>query len=75
MVELEDHTRALRENAKKDKRELREEIKQSGIETRNAILEELRSMFGVGSSVKAKVLRRKVAKGSETLLYLWDFMQ
>lgn len=62
MVELEDHIRALWENAKK---ELRKEIKQSTIETRNVILKELRSMFGVGILDKGKGVAEESIEGAE----------
>lgn len=65
MVELEDHIRALWENAKKDKKELRKEIKQSAIETRNIILKELRSMFGVGILDRGKGVAEESIEGAE----------
>lgn len=41
MVGLEEHIRVLQESAKKDKEELRDEIKKSAIKARNTIMEEL----------------------------------
>ncbi|KAJ9128746.1 hypothetical protein P3X46_034518, partial [Hevea brasiliensis] len=44
---MEEQIRVFQANAKKDKEELREEIKQTTIENINIILEEFQSLFGV----------------------------
>lgn len=63
MVKMEEQIKLMQENAKRDKEELREEIKQNAVETRNAILEELRSIFGVAIPDKGKGIVGEGSKG------------
>ncbi|KAG8654392.1 hypothetical protein MANES_05G186754v8 [Manihot esculenta] len=53
LVEMVEQIRVLQESVK-DKEELREEIKKNALRNRNAILEELRSIFGANIINKGK---------------------
>ncbi|KAG8650070.1 hypothetical protein MANES_08G172601v8 [Manihot esculenta] len=53
----------LQDSVKKDREELQEEIKKNAIETRNAILEELRSIFGTNIPDKGKGVAGESSEG------------
>lgn len=62
-MEIEEQIRSLQENARKDKEELREEIKQNATETRNEFWRSLEASLGSLTYIKERELLLKAVKG------------
>lgn len=63
IMEIEEQIRSLQENARKDKEELREEIKQNATETRNEFWRSLEASLGSLTYIKERELLLKAVKG------------
>lgn len=63
IMEIEEQIRSLQENARKDKEELREEIKQNATETRNEFWRSLEASLGSLTYITERELLLKAVKG------------